>query len=198
MKKLLFIICFSTCLQGIQAQDKPKSCNGTLRVFDNVYRGEITSEVISAKEYYMNPANQEGSYEVRRTKLDAVTRNVFTSFIANRTNEYKAVRCHYEGVDWNKPGGRSWKEIRCQPGFVFVKSSLVRTMNGDMKKGPVLKNGNTVIAWETGGHRRSETFVRIYAVYSKIDKKVLTELNSARKVLHDLGIPTKLPKKSKI
>ena len=172
--------------------DNPVRCSGSLSPFTDVRRGQITREMIIAKDSYIDPRNQEGNLEERRIKLRAVIKKVFTEFISQRTKEYKSVKCHYRGIDWNKPGGSSWKTITCQPGFYFIKGSLVRTMNGDWKGGPVWGTNYSSLSWKTGGHRRSETFAEVDAEYFQIDQKVLDELNSARKILHDLGIPTEL------
>ncbi|WP_426483448.1 hypothetical protein [Flavobacterium sp. 2] len=172
--------------------DNPIRCTGSLSPFTDVRRGEITSEIIIAKDYYLDPRNQEGTLEERRAKVRVVIQRVFKKFIEQRTQEYESVKCHYRGIDWNKPGGSSWKTITCQPGFYFIEESLVRTMNGDWKEGPVWGLNHSSLSWKTGGHRRSETFAEVDAKYFQIPIKVLDELNSARKILHDLGIPTEL------
>jgi hypothetical protein len=173
--------------------DNPVSCTGSLPPFSDVRRGQITSEIVIAKDYYLDPRNQEGTLEERRTKLRVVIKKIFSEFISQRTKEYKSVKCHYRGVDWNKPGGSSWKTITCQPGFYFIEGTLVRTMNGDWKGGPVWGINHSSLSWKTGGHRRSETFAEVDAEYFQIEHRILDELNSARKILHDLGIPTELP-----
>ena len=174
-------------------QNVPTSCTGTLKAFDSVRQGSITSEVIIAKDYYLDPRNNIGDLTRRRAKLDSVTRKVFLSFINTRKKEYEAIKCHYKGVDWNQAGNSSWRTLTCQPGFAFVESSLVRTQNGDWKRGPFWGPNFSTIRWKTGWYRRSETHVDIDAVYFEIDKKVIDELNIARKSLFDLGIPTELP-----
>lgn len=188
---------FEGLIPSLQQSDKfadnPVSCTGTLPPFTDVRRGQITSEIIIAKDYYLDPRNQEGSLDERRAKLRAVIKKVFTDFITQRTREYESVKCHYRGIDWNKPGGSSWKTLTCQPGFYFIKESLVRTQNGDWKEGPVWGTNYSTLSWKTGGHRRSETFAEVDAKYFQIEQKVIDELNSARKILHDLGIPTELP-----
>lgn len=176
-----------------KAADNPVNCTGSLPPFTDVRRGQIASEIIIAKDYYMDPRNQEGTLDERREKLNAVIKKVFSNFIEQRTKEYKSVRCHYRGIDWNKPGNSSWKTITCQPGFYFIKETLVRTTNGDWKEGPVWGQNYSSLSWKTGGHRRSETFAEVDAEYFQIDQKVIDELNSARKILHDRGIPTELP-----
>lgn len=173
--------------------DNPVSCNGSLSPFTDVRRGKITSEIIIAKDYYMDPRNQEGTLEERMAKVRIVIKKVFTEFVTKRTAEYKSVKCHYRGIDWNQAGNSSWKTITCQPGFYFIEGSLNRTQNGDWKDGPVWGVNHSTLSWKTGGHRRSETFAEVDAEYFQIDNKVLDELNSARKILHDLGIPTEYP-----
>jgi hypothetical protein len=173
--------------------DNPTSCTGSLPPFSDLRRGQITSEIVIAKDYYIDPRNQEGTFEERRTKLRIVIKKVFSEFIEQRTKEYQSVKCHYKGVDWNKPGNSSWRTITCQPGFYFIESSLVRTMNGDWKGGPVWGTNHSTLSWKTGGHGNSKTFVDVDAEYFQIDNKILDELNIARNILHDLGIPTELP-----
>lgn len=173
--------------------DNPVSCTGSLSPFTDVRRGKITSEIIIAKDYYLDPRNQEGTLEERMAKVKIVIKKVFTEFVTQRTAEYRSVKCHYRGIDWNKPGGSSWKTITCQPGFYFIEGSLRKTQNGDWKGGPVWAPDYSTLSWKTGGHRRSETFAEVDAEYYQVDNKVLEELNSARKILHDLGIPTEYP-----
>lgn len=170
----------------------PLRCTGQLSPWTSVRSGEISSEVTSAHTYYMDPRNTEGNYQQRREKLARVTRDVFTSFITKRTREYRSVTCFYRGVDWNSPGKSSWSVIKATPGFKFVTGSLRRTMNGDWK-GHTWKNGETELHWKTGGHRRSSTFAEVTAEYANIEQRVIAELNTARKVLHDRGIPNELP-----
>ncbi|MFW0736734.1 hypothetical protein [Flavobacterium sp. T12S277] len=173
--------------------DAPVSCTGSLPPFTDVRRGKITSEIIIAKDYYLDPRNQEGTLEERREKVRMVIKKIFSEFVAQRTAEYKSVKCHYRGIDWNKAGGSSWKTITCQPGFYFIAGSLVRTQNGDWKRGPEWGVNYSTLSWKTGGYRKNKTFAEVDAEYFDIDNKVLDELNSARKILHDLGIPTELP-----
>lgn len=175
------------------AADTPVSCSGSVITWNDVQKGRLTSEIEIAFNYYMDPRTNEGTFEERREKLNVVVRNVFKKFISERTKEYNSVRCHYRGIDWNQGGRSSWKTLICQPGFKFDRNSLKRTMNGDWKGGPNYSNNDTQMSWRTGGHRRSETFAELDAVYAGIEKRVIDELNSARKVLHEKGIPTDLP-----
>lgn len=168
----------------------PVSCNGTLSTFNPLIKGKITSEIIIAKEYYFDPANQEGSLEERRTKLNEVIKTVFNKFFSDRTQEYEKITCKYHGIDWNQAGNSSWRTITCDLGFAFVPHTIERTMNGDWKDGPKYNADYTSLSWKTGGHRRSETYVNIDAKYANVKAKVNDELNQAREVLHDAGIPT--------
>lgn len=170
--------------------DQPVRCEGRLRLWDDVQRGEIVAEIQLAHAYYLDPRNPGGTLEERRNALDVKIRGTFETFIEKRTKEYGSVRCRYRGIDWNQGGNSSWKTLTCQPGFVFDTNSVVRTENGDWKAGPVWGAGNTQMSWRTGGHRRNETFAELDAVYANIPERVLEELNSARAILHDRGIPT--------
>lgn len=98
--------------------------------------------------------------------------------------------CKYHGIDWNQPGRSSWRTITCDPGFAFVPETIDHTLNGDCKDGPKYNTGYTSLSWKTGGHRRSETYVNIDAKYVNVKNKVNDELNQAREVLNDAGIPT--------
>jgi hypothetical protein len=168
----------------------PVSCNGTLTAFNPLIKGKITSEIIIAKEYYFNPANQEGSLDERRTKLNEVIKKVFGKFFSERTQEYENITCKYHGIDWNQAGSSSWRTITCDPGFAFVPGTIDHTQNGDWKEGPNYNADYTSLSWKTGGHRRSETYVNIDAKYANVKAKVNNELNQAREVLHEAGIPT--------
>jgi hypothetical protein len=170
--------------------DQPVSCSGTLRPWDEVQRGAIIAEIQFAHAYYTDPRNPEGTLEQRRAALDRAVQQTFSNFVEARCKEYSSVSCHYRGIDWNKPGGSSWKTLTCQPGFQFVRGSLNHTQNGDWKAGPVWGNDDTQMSWRTGGHSRSETFAELDAVFANIPQRVLEELNSARAILHDRGIPT--------
>lgn len=168
----------------------PISCTGSLSQFDPLIKGKITSEIILAKNYYFDPANNEGSLDERREKLNKVIKKVFYKFILDRTNEYNTIVCKYEGKDWNQAGNSSWRTIACDPGFAFQPGTIEHTQNGDWKEGPNYNADYSTLSWKTGGHRRSETFVKIDAKYSNIAKRVNDELDLARVVLHDAGIPT--------
>lgn len=197
--KLIFLsvtltLVSATSLRPAHVNENPTvACTGTLPPFDDVRKGEITGNIILAKDFYLDPRNNFGSLERRRAKLDSVTRRVFLAFIDKRGQEYRAVKCHYRGVDWNQAGNSSWRTMTCPAGFAFVPSTLVRTTNGDWKGGPNWGANYSSISWKTGGYRRSETFAEIDAVYANIDEKIRAELNSARQVLTDRGIPTTLP-----
>jgi hypothetical protein len=192
MKRITLLLLLAFPISGI-AQTVPISCTGTLSPFTDITRGEITSKIISAKNYYFGTNCDEGSFEARTSKVNAVIRSVFTDFITKRTQEYKSIVCHYRGTDHNRPDIRTWKTISCQPGFVFLRATLRRTMNGDWKEGPIWSKHNTALTWKTGGYRSSSTFAEVDAMYSNIDQRVIDELNTARKILHDSGIPTTLP-----
>ena len=85
-----------------------------------------------------------------------------------------------------------------QPGFYLMTNTVEHTTNGDWKGGPYWKPNSTTptsITWRTGGHRKNKTFVKIDAIYLEeyIKNTIIKELNSARKELNDLGIPTEIP-----
>lgn len=170
--------------------DQPVRREGTFRPWDAVQRGAIVAEIQLAHAYYMDPRNAEGTLEQRRALLDKTIEATFKKFVDARKSEYATMRWHYRGIDWNKPEGSSWKTLTCEPELQFVRESLVHTENGDWKAGPVWGSNDTQMSWRTGGHRRSETFAELDAVYANIPKRVLDELNSARAILHDRGIPT--------
>lgn len=173
--------------------DQPQYCNGNLSPWTEVKKGEIASEIIIAEKYYMDPNNNEGTYEERRTKLKTIIKKVFENFIKARTKEYESVVCHYRGIDWNQAGNSSWKSMTCREDLRFDRTSIKHTPNGDWKGGPNYSNNDRTVSWKTGGHRRSETFCEIDAKFFNINELVISELNSARQILHDRGIPTELP-----
>jgi len=174
--------------------DVPISCTTTLPAFTEVRRGEITSEIEVSAQYYLDPRNNEGSLQERREKLRLAVQDVFIKFIDKREAEYKSVRCRYQGVDWNHHDTTT-KTLICQPGFMFLPNTLIKnaTSPGDWKGGPDYGPNNTTMSWKTGGHHRSETRPEIDAVYFQVYEKVIDELNQARKILSDKGIPTELP-----
>jgi hypothetical protein len=186
---------FAEHLENLQTNfaDTPQYCKGNLTPWTEVKKGEIASEIIMAEKYYMDPRNNEGTYEERREKLRAIIKKVFTKFINDRTKEYESVVCHYRGIDWNQAGRSSWKSITCREDLRFDRNTLVRTTNGDWKGGPNYSNGDRTMSWKTGGHRRSETFAELDARYYDIDKLVINELNTARQLLQERGIATELP-----
>ncbi|TDD74863.1 hypothetical protein [Flavobacterium caseinilyticum] len=177
----------------INFSDTPQYCNGNLTPWSEVKKGEIASEIIMAEKYYMDPRNNEGTYEERRAKLKEIIKSVFTKFISERTKEYESVVCHYRGIDWNQAGNSSWKALTCREDLRFDRNTLVHTTNGDWKGGPNYSDNDRVISWKTGGHRRSETFAEIDARFYEIEKLVINELNTARQVLQERGISTDLP-----
>jgi hypothetical protein len=170
--------------------DQPVRREGTFRPWDAVQRGSIVAEIQLAHAYYMDPRNAEGTLEQRRALLNKAVELTFMKFVDARTSEYRTVRWHYRGVDWNQGGNSSWKTLTCDPDFQFVRESLVHTENGDWKAGPIWGSNDTQMSWRTGGHHRNETFAELAAVYANIPGRVLDELNSARAILHDRGIPT--------
>lgn len=186
---------FADHIENLQINyaDTPQYCNGNLRPWTDVKKGEIASEIIMAEKYYMDPRNSEGTYEVRRGKLRVIIKEIFTKFINERTKEYESVVCHYRGIDWNQAGNSSWKSITCREDLRLDRNTLVHTTNGDWKGGPSYTNEDRTMSWKTGGHRRSETFAEIDARFYNIDKLVINELNSARQILQDRGISTELP-----
>jgi hypothetical protein len=201
MKKLtLSIFVFLLCFNSIQAQDSPRSCKNPVTPFDEVMKGKITSQVRTAHQYYMHSTdpNAGNTYEQRTANLQAAVVKTFSAFMAARRAEYRKTMCNYYKVDWNQAGNSSWRTLTVQPGFYLITDSLKRTTNGDWKDGPNWqpnKNFPTSITWQTGGHRKNNTFVDIQARYQEeyIKEVIVKELNLARKELNDLGIPTELP-----
>ena len=164
-----------------------------LPVFDSVRRGAITSQIVIAKEYYLDPRNQEGTLQQRIEKLNVVIRDVFTEFIKERTSEYSAVRIRQRGVDWNKPGNSSWRTMIAIDGYHFIKETIIHTTNGDWKGGPEWGPNARWVKWKTGGHSSSNTFCEVQGRLFQFEEKIIEELNQARSILHNLGIPTELP-----
>jgi hypothetical protein len=160
--------------------------------FTVLRRGEITSQVVVARNYYLDPSNTTGTFEQRKEALAREVRGIFSRFLNKRRQEYRAAICHYRGVDWNQAGNSSWRSMTCYPGMQFDMSTLKCTQNGDMKEGPNLSPDGTTISWKTGGHSYSKTFVEIDAIYPQhnIFGFSLYELNQARQVLTEQGIYT--------
>ncbi|MBT2620819.1 MULTISPECIES: hypothetical protein [Chryseobacterium] len=196
--KTFFILLVSINL--IQAQDPPRSCEHSVSLFDAIIKGKITSQVRTAHQYYMNSSdpNAGSTYEERTANLQKEIAKTFQAFMKVRREEYRKTICHYYKTDWNKPGNSSYRTLTVQPGFYLLVNTLKRTTNGDWKGGPIWQPDSTAptsIRWKTGGHRRSETFVDIQAMYgeSYIKTTIVNELNLVRKELNDLGIPTEIP-----
>lgn len=179
-------------LEADSIPDTPLRCSGKLEPWDELQRGKITSEIEMAYHYYMNLGNG-GTLEERRAKLNQKVKETFSKFFTDRKKEYESVRCKYRKEMKANRGHYKWATLKCQPEFQFKKESLKRTQNGNWKEGPIWKNNFTEMTWKTGGHRTSKTFAELDAGYLDINKRVIDELNSARKVLFDRGIPTELP-----
>ncbi|TCN58742.1 hypothetical protein D0809_10355 [Flavobacterium circumlabens] len=194
----LFVLLISNNL--VKAQDQPTRCENAVTPFDVNMKGKITSQVRSAHQYYMyskDPAAGD-TYAERTLNLQKEIVKTFQAFMKARREEYRKTVCYYYKVDWNKPGNSSNRTLTVQPGFYLLTGTLKRTLNGDWKGGPVWSPNEinpTSITWRTGGHKKSNTFVDIQAVYDQnyVDNTIINELNQARKELNDLGIPTELP-----
>ncbi|MDH6251044.1 hypothetical protein M2347_000771 [Chryseobacterium sp. H1D6B] len=183
-----------------QAQNKPTKCDNPVSRFDDIMKGKITSQVRTAHQYFMNSPdpNAGNTYGQRTANLQTEIARTFQAFMSIRKEEYKKTVCSYYDVDWNQQGRSSNRTLTVQPGFYLLTNTLKRTMNGDWKGGPVWtpnETSPTSITWRTGGHRRSDTFVDIQAMYADEYTKntIINELNIARKELNDLGIPTEIP-----
>lgn len=182
------------------AQDQPRSCTDKVAPFDEIMKAKVTSQVRTAHHYYLN-SNDPGvgnTYEQRMANLQKEITRTFQAFMSARRKEYQKTVCNYYKTDWNQAGNSSRRTLTVQPGFYLLVNTLKRTTNGDWKGGPRWAPNESKpvsITWKTGGHRRSETFVDIQAMYDDVYIKstVIKELNLARKELNDLGIPTELP-----
>jgi hypothetical protein len=200
MKKFLLGLTALLVATMLRAQDLPVKCENAITPFDDVMKVKLTSQVRTAHYYYVNSTDPSagGNYDQRMANLQKEINRTFQAFMSARRAEYRKAICYYHKIDWNQPGNRSSRTLTVQPGFYLITTSLKRTTNGDWKAGPEWKPNNefpTSITWETGGHRRSETFVDITAKYSEefIKNIIIKELNLARKELNDLGIPTEVP-----
>lgn len=201
MKKLITtILVLLMSINVLKAQDQPTRCENSVTSFDAIMKGKITSQVRTAHQYYMysSDPNAGNTYEERTSNLQKEITKTFQAFMNNRREEYRKTSCYYYKVDWNKPGNSSNRTLTVQPGFYLLTGTLKRTMNGDWKGGPAWSPNETkptAITWRTGGHGKSNTFVDIQAKYDEdyIVNTVIGELNSARKELNDLGIPTEVP-----
>lgn len=186
---------FLMALHPVFSQDQPVSCTNAVTAFNEVRKGQITSQIRNAHQYYMYSSDPAAgnTYPERMANLNNVIKQIFQEFMKVRRSEYRATICKYHGIDWNRAGNSSWRTLTCQPGFYLLQETLERTTNGDWKGGPIWTENS--IRWKTGGHRSSRTFVNIDAKYKEdyIAKVVVDELNIARKELNDLGIPTEVP-----
>lgn len=120
--------------------------------------------------------------------------HTFEAFRDARRGDYAAVRQLYHGVDWNQRGS-STSTIRCPKGFQLIHPPIERTTDGDWKDGPNYNPDKTEMSWTTGGHGRSETFVKIAAKYTPdgIANGITSELSAVQKTLNGMQIPTELP-----
>jgi|GEM_PF-2112124 len=173
-------------------QDVPERCTGTVAPFDSTTREQLVSAALTASNYFMNSPDVglPHTYEGRRDTLNKVLRSQLQKHVDLRTAAFRAVQCHYHGIDWNQPGGRSSKTMTAQAGFYFLQETADYTRNGDMKRGPTFTR-NTV-SWTTGGHHRSSTYVDVDARYepSFISNTVQAEIAIVRHALAERGVPT--------
>jgi hypothetical protein len=184
-------------IDGDLVFDKPTQCNPGLAVFEDVWRDRIVSTVATAYKYFMESRDPAAgnSYTERTKNFHEACQATFMEFANQRFTDYRAVRCLYQGKDWNKPGGASNAHIICQAGFELLPGTLSRTTNGDWKGGPTYNADNTQMTWRTGGHGRSETFAHIWSKYkdAAIPENIKAELNAVRSILNARDIPTNLP-----
>lgn len=193
-------IILMSCINLFQAQDLPTGCENKTSPFDDIMKGKVTSQVRTAHQYYMYSKDPKAgeTYAERTENLQKEIARTFQAFMKIRKEEYKKTICSYYKTDWNQPGRSSNRTLTVQPGFYILPHTLKRTTNGDWKGGPNWAPNEvspTSITWRTGGHRRSDTFVDIKAMYNEdhIKKTIIDELNSAQKELNDIGIPTEIP-----
>ncbi len=183
-----------------QAQDPHTSCENPTSKFDDIMKGKITSQVRTAHQYYMYSKDPQAgeTYAERTQNLQKEIARTFQAFMKIRRDEYKKTVCSYYKTDWNQAGRSSNRTLTVQPGFYLLTNTLKRTTNGDWKGGPHWAPNEsypTSITWKTGGYRKNETFVDIKAMYNEdyIKSIIVEELNSARKELNSIGIPTEIP-----
>lgn len=201
-KSIATIAVFLLFTNLIQAQDQPRSCKNPVSPFDQVMKGKITSQIRNAHEYYMKSPDLAAGrdYTERTANLQKEVARTFQAFMKMRRDEYKKTICNYYKVDWNKAGNSSTRTLTVQPGFYLLTdtANFKRTTSGDWKGGPDWAPNvtqPTSITWQTGGHKKNDTFVDINAIYSDefIKKSIINELDLARKELNAIGIPTELP-----
>ncbi|WP_326980987.1 hypothetical protein VUJ46_11860 [Chryseobacterium sp. MYb264] len=188
------------CIYSFQAQDLPTGCKNQADTFNDIMKGKITSEVRAVHLYYFGSEKpQAGStYNEKAENLQKEIKRIFQAFMKARREEYKKTVCSYYKTDWNQAGKSSFRTLTVQPGFYLLKKTLKRTTNGDWKGGPDWTQDEsfpTSITWKTGGNKKNETFVDIKAMYNEdyIKNIIIEELNSARKELNSIGIPTEIP-----
>lgn len=200
--KTLFItsLILAITINSFRAQDQPTGCSNQTSKFDDIMKGKITSQVRTAHQYFMYSPdpNAGNTYEQRTENLQKEIARTFQAFMKVRKEEYQKTTCSYFKRDWNKAGNSSNRTLTVQPGFYLMTNTVEHTTNGDWKGGPYWKPNSTTptsITWRTGGHRKNKTFVKIDAIYLEeyIKNTIIKELNSARKELNDLGIPTEIP-----
>jgi hypothetical protein len=168
---------------------------GQLPIWSNEIKNIIVAEVTKYYIYFTTSQDEDAgdTIEERTENFRKMTISYFAGILSQRAGEYASVKWRYRGIDWNSPGNSSWNTIYTENEMQFDRSSISHTTNGDWKDGPVYNSDDTSLSWKTGGHRRSETFVEIDAIYTYPKRFALRDLDTARDVLLSRQINTPRP-----
>lgn len=168
--------------------------------FNDVMKGQITSQVRDAHQYFMysNGPDVGRDYDERKANLQKKISSTFKAFLTARYKEYEKTLCLYYATTQSNAGNTKSNTITAENGLNLIPDSIDRTTSGEWKGGPYYAPDeiNPVsVSWTTGGNRTASTYVYIKGKYNIefIKGIIVTELNIARRELHELGIPTELP-----
>lgn len=167
------------------------------------YSGKIVSKVKLAKDYYMTSTDSAAgrNFEERTANLSIKIKMLFQDFREKRTIQYQNVAIEFSGSDWAT--GKHTSKTVSIPSDTYIFTKIVRTTNGDWKKGPTINNvdrnkwfegdipGGSV-TWTTGGHGKAKTNWTINARYSQeyIKSSINSEEKNIKQILNSQNLPT--------